>query len=244
MVLVALAAAVLVTLHYVEFEWSDVPRILERVNRPLALVIMATLPIVGFPISAVYLATGAIFGPGWGGLVVAAITVIHVTATQLLARTLLRGHVARWHAMLAKRLPALTKGDNISLAAMIVLVPGLPYIARNCLLAVSEVPLRYIYLVAVPLYIARSYTTLFLGNVGNDPSIKTLAIIGTIFVVKLGISALLFKRLRDQAKHVEVSPRTRHGNAAAEDPAGKLRRSSSRPPIVLKEMNVPPPHLS
>src|SRR6478736_1966432 len=78
---VAVAAGLLV-LHFAEFEWRelwhDVPGWLERVNRPLALALMATLPIVGFPVSAVYLSIGAIFGPVWGGLVVAGITVVHL----------------------------------------------------------------------------------------------------------------------------------------------------------------------
>lgn len=199
-VLAVAIAALFIALHYAEFEWSDVPGWLENVNRPLALAMMALLPIFGFPISAVYLAVGAIFGPAWGGLVVAGITLVHVGATQVLARTVLKERIRRWREGWSRRLPVISEGDNISMVAMIVIVPGLPYLARNCLLAVSDVPLRYLFGVGVPLYIARSYTTLFLGNVGNNPSAKSLWIIGSVFAVKLAISALLFKRLRWKAR--------------------------------------------
>jgi uncharacterized membrane protein YdjX (TVP38/TMEM64 family) len=203
--LAALVVGVLVILHFSEIEWRNIPTWLERVNRPLALLVMAVLPIFGFPISAVYLAIGAIFGPMWGGLVVAGITLIHVAVTHLLARTLLREHVERWREAWTRRLPVISEGDYISLVAMIVIVPGLPYLARNCLLAVSAVPLRYLLLVGVPVYVVRSYTTLFLGNIGNDPSVKALAIVGAVFATKLAVSALLFKRLRDHAKAVKTA---------------------------------------
>src|SRR5690242_14948258 len=55
-------ALLLAALHFAGFEWRDAPAMLQRVNRPLALALMAILPIAGFPISAVYLAAGAIFG--------------------------------------------------------------------------------------------------------------------------------------------------------------------------------------
>jgi len=178
----------------------DVPLWLQQVNEPLALVLMATLPILGFPVSAVYLAIGAIFGPKWGGLVVMGITLVHLAVTHLLARTLLRQRIERWRKKWQQKLPVISEGDNISLVAMIIIVPGLPYVARNCLLAMSGVPLRYLLVVGVPLYVARSYTTLFVGNLGNNHSANVFWFIGVIFVAKLAVSALLFLRLRRAAK--------------------------------------------
>lgn len=201
--LVAVGAGLL-ALHFAEFEWRelwhDVPGWLQQVNEPLALVLMATLPIIGFPVSAVYLAIGAIFGPKWGGLVVMGITLVHLAVTHVLARTLLRQRIARWRQKWNEKLPVISQGDNISLVAMIIIVPGLPYVARNCLLAVSGVPLRYLLCVGVPLYVARSYTTLFLGNLGNNHSATMFWTIGAIFVTKLAVSGLLFWRLRRAAR--------------------------------------------
>ena len=202
--LVVALTVVLLVLHFAEFEWReiwhDIPGWLQQVNEPLALLLMATLPIIGFPVSATYLAIGAIFGPAWGGLVVMGITLVHLAVTHVLGRTLLKQRIAKWRKKWGQKIPVISEGDNISLVAMIVIVPGLPYFARNCLLAVSGVPLRYLLFVGLPLYVARSYTTLFLGNLGNNHSAKMFWVIGVIFVAKLTVSALLFLRLRRRAK--------------------------------------------
>lgn len=195
-ILIALAVvAAIVSLQFADFEWRDVPELLQRVNRPLALAIMATLPVLGFPITAVYLAAGALFGPWIGAAVIAGVTLTHVLITNVLAQTIARKPVERWRVEWSKRLPALTEGDNIAVVVMLVLVPALPYVIRNALLAVSGAPLRDVIFVGVPLYVLRSFTTIYLGNLGNDPSLKTILIVGSIFVAKLGISAVIFHRL-------------------------------------------------
>ena len=202
LLLVVLAAvAGLAALYFADIEWRAVPEALQRVNRPLALLIMAILPIVGFPISAVYLAAGAIFGPWVGGLVVTGVTLVHVLATHGLARTLLRQRIEHWRKKWSSRVPRVPEGEFGTLIAMVVIVPGLPYLARNCLLALSGAPLRYLLGVGVPLYVARSYVTIFLGDLGNDPSPRALMILAVVFAIKLGISALLFRRLKHRSAH-------------------------------------------
>lgn len=192
--------AVGVALYYSEFQWQDVPGFLERVSRPWALVIMAVLPIVGFPISAVYLAAGALFGPLVGGLVVTGATAVHLLCTHALAKTVMRRRVERLREKWRHRIPDVPQHEYATLIAMLVIVPGLPYLVRNCLLALSGAPLRYLMGVGVPLYVARSYVTIFLGDLGNDPSPRALIILGAVFATKLAISALLFQRFRHRVK--------------------------------------------
>lgn len=198
--LAVVVLAVVGVLLAADIEWQRVPQLLEEVNRPVALLVMATLPIVGFPISAVYLAAGALFGPLLGGVVVTAITLIHVLVTQLVARTVLRKRVERWQKTWSEKLPVIPVGESATLVAMVVIVPGLPYLARNCILALSGAPLRYVLGVGVPLYVLRSYVTIFLGNLGNDPSRGALIVLAAVFAVKLAASALLFQRLRRRSR--------------------------------------------
>lgn len=197
--------AVVFALHSLEINWSAFPDLLGRVNRPLALLLMAILPVFGFSVLAVYLAAGAIFGPWVGGLVVAGLTFVHLFITHLLALTVFRGRVERWRQKWLHRLPIVAEGHEKSLVAMIVIVPALPYVARNCLLALSGVKLRYMVLVALPLYVARSYVAIFLGDLGNGATSKQVEILVAVLAVKLTISALLFRHLRHTSR-----PHTAH----------------------------------
>lgn len=193
---VLVVGGVVALFAFTELDWKDVPALLQRVSRPWALLIMATAPLLGFPISAVYLAAGALFGPWLGLAVVTGVTAVHLAVTQLLATTVLRGPIERWRKKWSRQIPELPHNEDAALVAMITLVPGLPYFARNCLLALSKASWRVVVGVGLPLYVIRSATTIFLGDLGNDPSWQALSILGTIYLVKLAITVMLFQHLR------------------------------------------------
>ncbi len=196
LVAVLLAAGVVALFYFTELNWRDVPALLQRVSRPWALVIMATLPLVGFPISAVYLGAGAIFGPWFGLLVAIGVTAVHLLVMQVLSNTVLRGPIERirhkWH----HRIPDVPPHEHATVAAMVVIAPGPPYFVRNCILAFARLPWRILFGVALPLYVVRSCTTIFLGDLGNDPSKTALAVLVTLYLLKLGAAVLLFRRLK------------------------------------------------
>jgi uncharacterized membrane protein YdjX (TVP38/TMEM64 family) len=191
-ILAVVSAVLLLAEHY----WKDIPALLEQVNKPVAFLLMATLPVIGFPVSAVYLAAGAIFGPALGSAVVAAVTVLHILFNHLLARTFLRRPLERLREKWLQRLPPLPKDEDATLAAMLALVPGPPYFVRNVLLVAAGVSLRWLLLVAVPVYVLRAQVTIFLGDLGADPSRRALLILAGVLVVKLTIAFLLFRRLQ------------------------------------------------
>lgn len=182
--------------YLTELDWRDVPGLLQRVSRPLALLIMVTLPLVGFPISAVYLGAGAIFGPWLGLLVVIGVTACHLFVMQGLAHTVLRGVIERLHQKWRHKLPELPRHETIPLTAMVVIVPGPPYFLRNGLLALARVPMGVLFGVALPLYVVRSCATIFLGDLGNNPSSTALAVLVGIYLLKLGATVLLFRHLK------------------------------------------------
>ena len=196
MVLAVVSGLLLLAEHY----WREIPALLEKVNKPAAFVLMATLPVVGFPITAVYLTAGAIFGPALGNAVVATVTLLHVLINYGLARTFLRKPLDRLREKWLRRLPPLPAGEDATLVAMLTLVPGPPYFVRNILLVASGVSVRWLLLVAVPIYVARAQVTIFLGDLGADPSRRALLILGAVVVVKLTIAFLLFRRLQKRMR--------------------------------------------
>lgn len=192
------AAAGLATVAWLwgDFEWRDMVRTIAGFNPVAVFFLMAMLPIGGFSITVVYLVAGAKFGPVLGGVAVAGATAIHLMASFWISRSVLRDPLQRFLERRGHRLPHVPEGENVSAAAMAVLIPGPPYFARNYLLALTDVPFRIYFLVCLPLYVARSYVTILIGDLGTDPNGETLLILVGIFLLKLSICAYLIWRIR------------------------------------------------
>lgn len=169
---------------------------MERMNTGLLLALTATLPVFGFPISLVYLSLGARFGPVAGLGAVAAITLVHLLGTHLIARGVLREPLRRFIERRKHSVPEVPPGENAVVALMIMLAPGVPYFIRNYLLGLSGIPFRIYVWIALPVHLLRSYVALFLGDFGGAPSRNGLIILGVIYVTKLAIFALIAWRLR------------------------------------------------
>jgi uncharacterized membrane protein YdjX (TVP38/TMEM64 family) len=188
-----------------EFDWQDLTHVPAGFNGAVVFLLMATLPVAGFSVTIVYLVAGAKFGPVLGGVAVAGATAVHLLATYWICRTVLREPLRRFLQRRRHELPHIPAGENVSVAVMAVLVPGLPYFARNYLLALTDVPLRVYFWVCLPLYTARSYVTILLGDLGAEPDRKTLAILGAVYVTKLSICAYLIWRIRRRLKQLKAA---------------------------------------
>lgn len=192
--------AVVALFIFTELDVADLKDALMRVNLAALWALMLTLPVGGFSVSVVWLVAGARFGPWWGGAVVAAVTAGHLLIMHAIGRHWLRRRLRAWLHRRGHELPSVPAGENVSISVMAVLAPGLPYFARNYLLALSDVPLRVYFWVCVPLYVARSYVTLFIGGLASAPSGKQLVILGVIYAVKLGVCAYLLWHIRRRIK--------------------------------------------
>ena len=106
----------------------------------------------------------------------------------------------RWLEKRRQRIPEFPKDEDIPVALMMALVPGPPYFVRNYLLAVSGIPLRVYFWICWPVYVARSCLALFFADFSSDLSPKRIAILVAIFAVKVGVCALILKRLRARSR--------------------------------------------
>ena len=192
-------------------DWRDVRDGMQQLNPVLLLALMAILPLFGFPISVVYLTIGAVFGGPWGLLVVTGITFVHLVGSHWIGRSFLSGPLQRWLARRKRALPDLPKGENVAISLMTALVPGLPYVVRNYLLALSGIPLLTYLWICWPIYVARSGIIIFLGDFTGELELRRLLILGGIFLLKVSICALIVRHLRAKWKK---SPRHPRGKSA------------------------------
>jgi uncharacterized membrane protein YdjX (TVP38/TMEM64 family) len=196
---------------FLEFGWwREMMELMEAVDPVLALLLMALLPLAGFSIGVVYVLAGVKFGLVGGGLAIVAVTTVHLIGTHWIARSLLEKRLRRFLEKRNYRLPEAPEGAEISLAAMVALVPGPPYFLRNYALALSGIPLRKYFWVCLAVYTTRSYVTLALGDLSSDPSRSGVYWLAGIVAVKLTICAFLIRRIsrkhREMKAHAHEQP--------------------------------------
>lgn len=194
--LILFASAIVAVFTFTEFEWATLQEKIKGLNPLLLFLLMATLPVGGFSIGFVYLIAGAKFGPWWGGAIVAAATASHLLLTHWVTRSFLRAPLQRLLARRRHRSLEVRGDDHRAVALMASLVPGPPYFLRNYLLALSTIPLRTYFWICLPVYVARSYVTIFLGDLGSNPSKRAIAILVGVYVIKLTICAYLLRLIR------------------------------------------------
>lgn len=220
---VALVAAGLI-LRYTDLTWSSVIEWIDALNPVAVLPLMALLPIAGFPISVVYLVAGARFGPVWGGVVVGGVTLVHLLGTYFVARSFLRAPLQRFIERRHAHLPEIPEDEQAAICVIAALVPGLPYVVRNYLLALAGVKLRYFLWVCLPIYVARSYVTILMGDMGNDPTRNKIIILIVIDVLKIAVCAFVIWRLRVHHRKYHGHPDDEHdhGHDAARPPNSEV----------------------
>lgn len=194
--LLAAGASLVVMLASREFDWASISRTIAGFNSSVVILLMALLPLAGFPISVVYLVAGARFGPLAGLPVVAGVTAFHLLATYWITRSFLRAPLQRLLTGRGHRLPHVPPGDYAGVCVLGALVPGPPYFTRNYLLALTDIPLRTYFWVCLVVYVARSYVSILLGDLTSDPDRLHLAVLLGVYALKLAICAYVVWRLR------------------------------------------------
>ena len=231
--IVGLAAILGIVVLSTDLDWESFTagwgRMSERIghlNAAAVIPLMALLPIAGFPIAVVYLVAGARFGPVIGGLIVLGVTIVHMVGTYLIGRSVLRAPLQRFIERKHKHLPEIPADEQAAVAVIATLVPGLPYFVRNYLLVLAGVRLSVLLRVCVPIYLARSYVTILLGNLSSDPSKIGLVVLVIVDVLKVGICAFVIWRLR-------VHHRKYHGHHDEPEP-GPVADAPAQPSGAAK----------
>jgi uncharacterized membrane protein YdjX (TVP38/TMEM64 family) len=206
-----LSGGLLAWLLLTQFDWARVSAAIDQLPPVPLVVAMCALPLIGFPILPVYLVAGARFGPWGGGAIVTLATAAHLAGTYVIARTVLRRPLerllTRWHT----HLPEIPRDEEAMVSLIAALVPGIPYVVRNYLLAMAGLRLRMYFWICLPIYVARSYVSILLGDLSGDPSSRRLIILGAIELVKLAVCAVVIWRLREHHRRF-------HGDLPADAP--------------------------
>jgi uncharacterized membrane protein YdjX (TVP38/TMEM64 family) len=147
--------------------WADTSGPAGMVGFGAAYVVLALLFVPG---AALTMVAGAVFGIGWGMVVVAIATSVADAAAFLLGRYTARGAVVR----LMERYPRFKVVDRTisrggwRIVALIRLSPALPYSASNYLFGVTSVPFLPFLISSGIFTLPGALAYLYLGYVGAE----------------------------------------------------------------------------
>lgn len=174
-------------------------------NRSLALLCYIAVTIVGCVLLAVpgvvfALAAGLLFGPFWGTLGCSVATTIGAALAFLVGRYFLRDTVKPW-AVRNRHLKKLFFAENgkngFYLLLVTRLVPVFPYNLQNFAYGITDIGFvpytLYSFLFMLPG--TAVYTIAAAGLFDPDNRIKLWLVAGTLFVLVMGVSIFLRKRL-------------------------------------------------
>jgi uncharacterized membrane protein YdjX (TVP38/TMEM64 family) len=146
---------------------------------------LAVLPAVGLPVSAFYLAAGAVF-PLWISLVGTTIGLaINITVTYWMARKWFRGGIERLLRRTRYKIPAVEASDHIRLTLFLRLMPGPPFFVQSYMLGLIEVPFSTYFLISLGTQILIASGFIVLGSAFYSSSFGRVLI--AIIIVVLAV---------------------------------------------------------
>lgn len=176
----------------------DPQRILDatRGTNPLVfMLLMALLPLLGFPISAFYLFAGAAFPFPVAWLFCIVALAVNMSLAYVLGNYFMRGPIRRWMQGRGSKLPELQKQGHLRLVVVMRAVPGIPFPLQNYVLAFSGCPFP-LYLV-VSLLVQASIAAGFIAvsTMLVDPETKDIVIVGVIIGLAVLTRLVLVARM-------------------------------------------------
>lgn len=163
-----------------------------RLNAALAFLLLTLLPLGGFPVTVLHVVMGIRFGVKLGLLLVAGSIILQLLASYVLVH-LFRRKFAQRLADVRKRIPKTAYG---SMCLFTMLLPGVPYFAKNYVLPLLGVPLRTYLLICAPIHILRSSVAIVFGDTSDDLTPGRIAGLALYFATTVLVSWWMFRRLR------------------------------------------------
>jgi uncharacterized membrane protein YdjX (TVP38/TMEM64 family) len=149
---------------------------LEGCNGGLVFVLIAILPLFGFPVSLLQILAGAKFGILMGFVVSTLAIVVNMFGMYWIGTSCMRR-------------------EDRSFAVLMTLLPG-SYALKNYVMVIGGTPLRTLLWVCLPVYALRAIFGIYFGHFSTQPTMfRTFVLIGNTILITI-VSAYLVKRLR------------------------------------------------
>lgn len=176
--------------HYMQ----EFQKLLEAIHPAWLLASMVLLPLVGVPITPIWIATGMRLGPLWGSVTgILALALNDALAYELAARWL-RRPIRAWLERHGRKIPVLDPSDEAKLIVAFRLTPGFPLPIQNYLLGCAHVHFWRYLLLSLPIQAGWAVAFVICGNALTQSSLVPLILAASLLVVVGIVISILRKR--------------------------------------------------
>lgn len=156
---------------------------------------ISLLPLVGVPLSAMWILAGVTYGKTEGFVVILGGLAINFAIAYLISNRWLRGPISRLFAKRGIKIPEAMPSEYVKLTIAIRLFPGLPNFMQSYLLGLANVPFLIYYFVSFPPQIAYAVGFVWFGEaLANRQGSGIIAAVSIL--VAAGLLVNMFRKRR------------------------------------------------
>ena len=174
------------------FDINVVHAYADRLNGTAAFALLTVLPLVGFPVSVLHVTAGIRFGVAWGLVLVALSILLQLLASYGLVHCR-RKYFERKFKDVREQIPA---GAHGAVTLFTLLLPGVPYFAKNYVLPVIGIPLRTYLLWCFPIHVVKSVIAVVLGDQSDRLTSARVAVMLCYSAAMLAAAWWAFRRIK------------------------------------------------
>ena len=165
---------------------------------PLAglLAAQVVLPLVGVPVSPIWVATGVRAGALWGTVLSAGALAVNLSLGYWLARAWLRQPIEAWLRARGRSVPPISGEEETLWILLVRATPGIPLFMQNYFLGLAQVRFSRYFFVSFPVQLVYLIAFVSLGHAVKDSNVwrGLLAVSG---LAAAAVAILLIRRRLD-----------------------------------------------
>jgi len=183
-----------------------------EINGWLLFVSMVILPLVGVPVSFLFIAGGVKFGPVWGLVLAAAAILLHLLGSYWIGNSILRKPLNWLFKRVGYPKPQIPEHHAIPICALIALVPGLPYVIKNYMMVLGDVKLGPLIAACWPMHFISVTLAVLFGGFSGELTMGKKIFLVCYLVLMMGLTRVVYRRLRRKS-NIDLTKHKPAGNS-------------------------------
>ena len=193
---VTLAGIALMVVLFSLFDLKWLHTSAQRLSGGLVFALVVILPLVGVPVSALYIIAGAKFGAVWGLTLTLVAIALHLIASWWIAHSWLKRPLEALVRKLGREIPKIPQGEYVPVCLLVALLPGASYTLKNYLLVLAGVPFRSFFWTLLPSHFVHAALAILFGDFTGSMTTPKIIFLSSYALVVIGLGHYVVQRLK------------------------------------------------